>query len=56
MTIAVVEVIGIRAPRKEVVRAGSGISPVTHSEFGIVRILTEDGLEGVGEISIMAGL
>jgi L-alanine-DL-glutamate epimerase-like enolase superfamily enzyme len=54
MTIAVVEVIGIRAPRKEVVRAGSGISPVTHSEFGIVRILTEDGLEGVGEISITA--
>ena len=54
MRITAVDVIGIRAPRKEVVRAGSGITPVTHSEFGIVRILTDAGLDGVGEISITA--
>jgi L-alanine-DL-glutamate epimerase-like enolase superfamily enzyme len=47
-----IEVIPIRAPRKEVVRAGSGANPVTHSEFGIIRILTSDGSEGLGEISI----
>lgn len=54
MKITGVDVIPIRAPRNEVVRAGSGIAPVTASEFGIVRILTDDGIEGVGEISITA--
>ncbi len=48
-----VEVIPIRAPRKEPVRSGSNAGdPVHASEFGIVRILTQDGLEGLGEISI----
>ena len=48
-----VEVIPIRAPRKEPVKSGSNAGdPVTASEFGIVRILTRDGLEGLGEISI----
>src|SRR5256885_11691986 len=48
-----VEVIPIRAPRKEPVKSGSNPGdPVTASEFGIVRILTHDGLEGLGEISI----
>lgn len=54
MKIIRVDVIPIRAPRKEVVRAGNGITSVTHSEFGIIRILTDEGLEGVGEISITA--
>jgi L-alanine-DL-glutamate epimerase-like enolase superfamily enzyme len=49
-----VEVIPIRAPRKEVVRSGTGANPVTHSEFGIVRIVAEGGLDGAGEISITA--
>ena len=48
-----VEVIPIRAPRKEAVRSGLNLAdPVTASEFGIVRILTQDGVEGLGEISI----
>ncbi|OYW17226.1 MAG: hypothetical protein B7Z55_12970, partial [Planctomycetales bacterium 12-60-4] len=48
-----VEVFAIRAPRKEAVRSGLNLAdPVTASEFGIIRLLTEDGVEGLGEISI----
>lgn len=48
-----VEVIPIRAPRKEAVKSGANLrNPVTASEFGIVRIESQDGLEGLGEISI----
>jgi muconate cycloisomerase len=50
--IAQIDVIPIRAPRKEVVRAGTGANPITHSEFGIIRVLTDEGIEGLGEISI----
>jgi L-alanine-DL-glutamate epimerase-like enolase superfamily enzyme len=51
--IANIEVIPIRAPRKEAVRSGLNLNdPVSASEFGIVRIVTESGLEGLGEISI----
>src|SRR5882724_399788 len=47
------DVIPIRAPRKESVRSGLNPgNPVSASEFGILRILTESGLEGLGEISI----
>ncbi len=47
------DVIPIRAPRKESVRSGLNPGdPVSASEFGILRILTESGLEGLGEISI----
>ena len=48
-----VEVIPIRAPRKEAVRSGLNLKdPVTASEFGVIRIVDESGLEGLGEISI----
>src|SRR6266404_3132472 len=48
-----VDVIPIRAPRKEAVRSGGNVGdPVTASEFGIVRLETKDGSEGLGEISI----
>lgn len=51
--IAQVEVIPIRAPRKEAVRSGLNQNdPVSASEFGIIRIVTESGLQGLGEISI----
>lgn len=51
--IARVEVIPIRAPRKEAVRSGLNRNDaVSASEFGIVRIETESGLDGLGEISI----
>jgi muconate cycloisomerase len=52
MRIQAIEVIPIRAPRKEAVRSAGGSTPVTASEFGIVRILADDGTEGLGEISI----
>ena len=53
MIIRRVEVIAIRAPRKEAVRSGLNVAdPVTASEFGIIRIETQDGLVGLGEISI----
>ena len=48
-----VEVIPIRAPRKEAVKSGLNIGdPVTASEFGVIRLETDSGLEGLGEISI----
>jgi L-alanine-DL-glutamate epimerase-like enolase superfamily enzyme len=52
-SIVQIDVVPIRAPRKEAVR--SGLNPnnaVTASEFGIIRIVTESGVEGLGEISI----
>ena len=53
MKISRVEVIAIRAPRKEPVRSGTTpTGPVTASEFGLVRIQTDAGLVGLGEISI----
>jgi L-alanine-DL-glutamate epimerase-like enolase superfamily enzyme len=48
-----VDVIPIRAPRKEAVRSGLNPNdPVRASEFGVIRIADESGLEGLGEISI----
>ena len=48
-----VDVIAIRAPRKEAVKSGLNASdPVLASEFGIIRLITRDGVEGLGEISI----
>jgi len=51
--IAQIEVVAVRAPRKEPVRSGTtAAGPVSASEFGIIRIVTDDGTEGLGEISI----
>jgi muconate cycloisomerase len=52
MRIEAVEVIAIRAPRKEAVRSGSSGLGITASEFGIIRIHCAGGYEGLGEISI----
>ena len=52
MKIECVEVIPIRAPRKEVVRSSASGAGVSASEFGIVRIRCKGGYEGLGEISI----
>ena len=54
MKLAAIDIIPIRAPRKETVRSGAGQLGINASEFGIVRIFTEPGLDGVGEISITA--
>ncbi|HUQ95770.1 MAG TPA: enolase C-terminal domain-like protein [Bryobacteraceae bacterium] len=48
-----IEVIPIRAARKEAVRSGLNPNdPVSASEFGILVIHTGSGIEGYGEISI----
>ena len=53
MRIAQIDIFAIRAPRKEPVRSGTtAATPVKASEFGVVRIVTDDGIEGLGEISI----
>lgn len=53
MIIERIDVIPIRAPRKEAVKSGLNAGdPVRASEFGIIRLVTSDGTEGLGEISI----
>ena len=53
MILARIDVIPIRAPRKEAVKSGLNAGdPVRASEFGVIRLVTEDGVEGLGEISI----
>ena len=52
MKIESIEVIPIRAPRKEVVRSAASGTGVSASEFGIVRIRCKGGYEGLGEITI----
>ena len=55
LTIASVEAIPVRAPRtKPMISAGGG-APLRVSDFGIVRIRTSDGIEGLGEISMNGG-
>lgn len=52
MHITRIDVYAIRAPRKEVVRSATGANPVSASEFGIVCIEADSGVQGLGEISI----
>jgi L-alanine-DL-glutamate epimerase-like enolase superfamily enzyme len=52
LQIAHIDVIAIRAQRKEVVRSASGTNTVNASEFGIIRIVADNGCEGLGEISL----
>lgn len=53
MIIERIEVIPIRAPRKESVKSGLNLNdPVVASEFGIIRLVASDGTEGLGEVSI----
>jgi L-alanine-DL-glutamate epimerase-like enolase superfamily enzyme len=52
LKISHIEVCAVRAPRKEVVRSGTGDKAVTASEFGVIRIVADNGCEGLGEISI----
>jgi L-alanine-DL-glutamate epimerase-like enolase superfamily enzyme len=55
LTIASVEAIPVRAERtKPMISAGGG-APLRVSDFGIVRVRTNDGIEGVGEISMNGG-
>src|SRR5919199_66607 len=52
MRIEKIDVIAIRASRKEVVRSATGVNTVSASEFGVVRVVADNGCEGLGEISI----
>jgi len=53
MKIATIDIYSVRAPRKEAVRSGTTTAgAVTASEFGIIRLETDTGVEGLGEISI----
>jgi muconate cycloisomerase len=55
LTITSVEAIPVRVPRtKPMISAGGG-APLRVSDFGIVRIRTSDGIEGLGEISMNGG-
>lgn len=54
MRIRSIEAIPVRAPRAKPMVAAGG-PPLLVSDFGIVRVLTEDGLEGLGEISMNGG-
>jgi muconate cycloisomerase len=54
LTITSVEAVPVRAERtKPMISAGG--PPLRVSEFGIVRIRTSDGIEGIGEISMNGG-
>jgi L-alanine-DL-glutamate epimerase-like enolase superfamily enzyme len=52
MRIRSIQAIPVRAPRTKVMRSAGGAEPLAVSDFGIVRVLTEDGVEGIGEISM----
>ncbi len=55
LTITSVEAIPVRVPRaKPMISAGGG-APLRESDFGIVRLRTSDGIEGIGEISMNGG-
>jgi L-alanine-DL-glutamate epimerase-like enolase superfamily enzyme len=54
MKIHAIEAIPVRAPRTKPMVAAGG-PPLAVSDFGIVRLRTEDGIEGLGEISMNGG-
>jgi len=55
LTIASIEAVPVRAPRTKPMISAGGLAPLRVSDFGIVRIRTSDGIEGLGEISMNNG-
>ena len=55
LTIDSIVAVPIRAPRTKPMISAGGFAPLRVSDFGIVRIRTSDGIEGVGEISMNNG-
>lgn len=55
LTISSVEAIPIRVERTKPMISAGGRAPLRVSEFGVVRIRTSDGIEGIGEISMNGG-
>ena len=52
MRISSIEAIPIRVPRIKPMISGLSVEAITHSEFGIVVVEVDDGIKGLGEISI----
>jgi L-alanine-DL-glutamate epimerase-like enolase superfamily enzyme len=55
LTITSIEAWPIRAPRTKPMISAGGFAPLRVSDFGIVRIRTSDGTDGLGEISMNNG-
>lgn len=55
LTITSVEAIPIRVVRAKPMISAGGRAPLRVSDFGIVRVRTSDGIEGIGEISMNGG-
>ena len=52
LTITSFEAWPVRAPRTKPMISAGGFAPLRVSDFGIVRIRTSDGIDGLGEISM----
>src|SRR2546423_1333259 len=55
MKITSITAIPVRVPRIKPMESAASNQPLTFSEFGIVRVRGEHGLEGLGEISMNLG-
>ena len=55
LTITAIEAIPVSAKRTKPMISAGGMTPLRVSEFGIVRVRTSDGVEGIGEISMNGG-
>lgn len=55
LTITSIEAYPVRAPRTKPMISAGGFAPLRVSDFGIVRIRTSHGIEGLGEISMNNG-
>ena len=55
LTITSFEAWPVRAPRTKPMISAGGFAPLRVSDFGIVRIRTSDGIDGIGEISMNNG-
>jgi L-alanine-DL-glutamate epimerase-like enolase superfamily enzyme len=55
LTITSFEAWPVRAPRTKPMISAGGFAPLRVSDFGIVRIRTSDGIDGLGEISMNNG-
>lgn len=55
LSITSVEAIPIRVKRSKPMISAGGRAPLRESDFGVVRVRTSDGVEGIGEISMNGG-
>jgi len=55
LTITAIEAIPVAAKRTKPMISAGGSAPLRVSEFGIVRVRTSDGADGIGEISMNGG-